>query len=411
MERDRIILHIDMDAFFASVEQRCRPYLMDKPVAVIGSGARTVVTTASYQARKYGVKTGMTAYEARKMCPMIHLVTVDNRKYTDTSCRIVKIFQMFTPLVEVFSIDEAFLDITGSISLFGSPESIAGRIKACINKDLGLTCSVGIGPNKLLAKLASGAKKPDGLFRIRPCDVQGLMDGLSVEELCGIGTRLAISLEHLGIKTCGQLGRMPLCILTRRFGVIGERLKAMAQGKDYSPVIPIGEEPEAKSVGHSMTLDRDIMDKSDILCYLLHLSQMVGRRARAYRVAGRTVTLTVRYADFHTFTIQKTVSRAINGSQDIWNIAADILSDISLMQPVRLLGVSLSNLFPLRARQLSLFESSRRQEEVCAVMDKINDRYGEGAIIWGMLLPYCLHGSRIISPSWRPKGIRKVNVK
>ena len=154
MEGHRIILHIDMDAFFASVEQRCRPGLRDKPVAVIGSGTRTVITTSSYQARGYGVKTGMTIYEARKKCPTIHLVIGNNRKYIDTSCRIVKIFQQFTPIVEVYSIDEAFLDITGSIPLFESPEAIATGIKSFIRNDLGLTCSIGIAPNKLLAKLA-----------------------------------------------------------------------------------------------------------------------------------------------------------------------------------------------------------------------------------------------------------------
>jgi len=406
----RIILHIDMDAFFASVEQRSRPCLRDKPVAVIGSGGRTVITTSSYQARSHGVKTGMTIYEAQKACPAIHLVVGDNRKYTDTSCRIIKIFQRFTPLVEVFSIDEAFLDITGCIRLFGAPEDIAAGIKGCIRKELGLTCSIGIGPNKLLAKLASGMKKPDGLFRIYPKDLPEFMEGLPVEELCGIGSKLASSLAHMGIKTCGQLGRMPVEILARRFGIIGERLKDMAQGRDESPVIPIGKEEGVKSVGHSMTLDENVVEMGAILRYLLQLSQMVGRRARSNNLSGRTVALTIRYADFHTFTVQKTINQAVNAAHDIWRVALDILSGICLTQPVRLLGISLSSLCP-QVRQLTLFAQPNRQEEVCRVMDQINDRFGENTIVWCELLPCHITGARIISPSWRPQGVRKVDVR
>jgi DNA polymerase-4 len=352
----------------------------------------------------------MTIYEARKKCPTIHLVIGNNRKYIDTSCRIMKIFQRFTPVVEVYSIDEAFLDITGSIPLFESPEAIAAGIKSSIRNDLGLTCSIGIGRNKLLAKLASGMRKPDGLFRVNPQDVPALMEDLPVEELCGIGHRMARSLSHVGIRTCGQLGRMPVDILTRRYGIIGERLQAMGQGRDDSPVVPIGEEPEVKSVGHSMTLERDLSDISDILRYLLQLSQMVGRRARSHSLAGRTVALTIRYKDFQTFTTRKTISRAINGTHEIWQVAGEILSGIRLRQPVRLLGVSLSNLCP-RVRQLSLCRWSHRLEEVCRVMDRINDRFGENTITWGELLPYHTKGSRIISPSWRPSGVRRVDVR
>jgi len=410
MQGERIILHIDMDAFFASVEQQCRPDLRDKPIAVIGSGTRTVITTSSYQARRRGVKTGMTVYEARRKCPDIHLVIGNNRKYIDTSCRIVRIFQQFTPLVEVYSIDEAFLDVTGCIPLFESPEEIAGRIKACIRGDLGITCSIGIAPNKLLAKLASGMRKPDGLFRVLARDVPGLMEDLPVEELCGIGSHLSRSLGHLGVRTCGQLGRMPAEILSRRYGIIGERLQAMGQGRDDTPVIPIGEEPEVKSVGHSMTLERDITDRADILRHLLLLSQMVGRRARAHCLAGRTVALTIRYKDFQTFTTRKTISRAINGTHEIWEVAKEILAGCCLWQPVRLLGISLANLCP-RARQLPLFGRSMPLEQVCGVMDEINDRYGENTIIWGDLLPQHVKGSRIISPGWRPQGARKVDVR
>ena len=231
-----------------------------------------------------------------------------------------------------------------------------------------------------------------------------------MEELCGIGPRLARSLGHLGIRTCGQLGRMPVDILARRYGIIGERLRTMARGLDYSPVVPIGEEPEVKSVGHSMTLQQDLGDPSAILRQLLLLSQMVGRRARSYALAGRTVALTIRYKDFQTFTTRKTITQAINGTHEIRQVAGDILSGIRLLQPVRLLGVSLSNLSS-QAGQLPLLGWSKKEAQVCRVMVRINDRFGENTIIWGELLPAPVKVSRIISPSWRPSGVRRVDVR
>ena len=184
----------------------------------------------------------------------------------------------------------------------------------------------------------------------------------------------------------------------------------MGQGRDDSPVVPIGEESEVKSVGHSMTLEKDLRDRSDILRYLLQLSQMVGRRARAYKLAGRTVALTIRYSDFTTFTRRETIPGVINSTLEIWKVAGEILSGICIRQPVRLLGISLSNLCP-QARQLSIFRWYCCQEKICRVMDQINDRFGDNTITWAELLPIRLHGSRIISPGWRPYGIRRVDVR
>jgi len=203
----RTIMHIDMNAFFASVEQQCNPFLRNKPIAVIGTNQRTVVTTSSYQARAFGVKTGMTLRKAKKHCPHLILVTGDNAKYTDTCVKITSIFKHYTPVVEVFSIDEAFLDVTASPSSFRNPTHIASLVKKEIKDTLGLTCSVGIAPNKLLAKLASGLKKPDGLVEIKPKNVSLLLENLPVNKLCGIGPHLERYLAEMGIKTCGELGR------------------------------------------------------------------------------------------------------------------------------------------------------------------------------------------------------------
>jgi len=405
----RIILHVDQNAFFASVEQQANPGLRGKPVAVIGRG-RTVVTTASYEARAFGVRTGMTTWEAKRACPQIILVVGNNAAYARISTRIRDIFLDYTPQVETFSIDEAFLDVTGSLRLFGSPERIAHLIKARIRNDFGLTCSVGIGPNKLLAKLASEMEKPDGLTIIRPEDVAGVLETMPIDALCGIGRKTQRQLALLGIHTCGDLGRFPVETLRRRFGVIGERLVMMGQGRDDSPVIPDEEAEEVKSVGHSMTLDRDISDRQEILRHLLQLSEMVGRRARRYGMAGKTVHLTVRYADFTTVGRQQTLPQPINVSREIYGEAVRILDTVALEQPVRLLGVRITNLC-YRGEQLPLFAGARRRALATGAMDLVNDRYGDFAVTFGSLLDNEEKGSFVISPAWRPEGIRNVNVK
>lgn len=404
-------MHIDMNAFFASVEQQCNPRLRGKPVAVIGSAKRTIITTSSYEARAFGVKTGMTVWEARQKCPQLILVVGDNRKYTWTSSQIVKLMRQFTPLVEVFSIDEAFLDVTGCLRLFAGAERIAYLIKAGIRHHFGITCSIGIAPNKLLAKLASDMEKPDGLTIIKPGDVSRILERLPVKELCGIGAKTARQLALYGIKTCGDLGRFPVGILHKRFGIIGERLRQMGRGFDDSPVIPAEEADEVKSVGHSMTLEWDVEDRGDILKFLLQLSEMVGRRARRYKVWGKTVTLSIRYADFDTWVgRQETLPNYINQSGDIYSAAVGILDSLVLLQPVRLLGVRLSNL-RYKSDQLPLFEEERKKMFLVEAMDKVNDRYGDFSVTFGSLLDEENKGSHVISPAWRPAGIRNVDVK
>ncbi|GLI38857.1 DNA polymerase IV [Geobacter hydrogenophilus] len=406
---ERTILHVDQNAFFASVEQEANPELREKPIAVIGRG-RTVVTTASYEARAFGVKTGMTTWEARRACPSIILVVGNNAAYTRISVQIKKIFLDYTPLVETFSIDEAFLDVTGSLRLFGSPERIAHLIKARIRHGFGLTCSIGIASNKLLAKLASEMQKPDGLTVIRPEETARVLETVPIEALCGIGRKTQRQLALLGIRTCGDLGRFPVEILRRRFGVIGERLVMMGQGRDDSPVVPDEEAEEVKSVGHSTTLDRDISGRHDILRYLLQLSEMVGRRARRYGVAGKTVHLTVRYADFTTFGRQQTLPLSTNDSREIYREAVRILDTLVLEQPVRLLGVRITNLCHQR-EQLPLFHHERCRMLATGAMDAVNDRYGDFSVTFGSLLDNEEKGSFVISPAWRPEGIRNVDVK
>jgi DNA polymerase-4 len=397
-----------MNAFFASVEQQSNPELRGKPIAVIGAAKRTVLTTCSYEARAFGVKTGMNTWEARQKCPQLIFVVGNNRKYTYTSTQIIMIMREYTPLVEVFSIDEAFLDVTGCLSLFGSAERIVHLIKARIKQQFGLTCSAGIAPNKLLAKLASDMQKPDGLTIIRPQDVAAVLERVPIKDLCGIGAKTNQQLSNFGIKTCGELGRYPVEILKRKFGVTGERLHFMGQGRDDSPVVPDEEAEEVKSVGHSTTLDKDVTERSDIRMYLLQLSEMVGRRARRYQVAGKTVTLTVRYQDFTTFSRQESRTIHTNNSEEIYQAALKILDGIDLVQPIRLLGVKISNLRQ-HTEQLPLFPAERKKALLASAMDQVNNKFGDFAVTFGSLLGK-ESGSKVISPAWRPEGVRNVDV-
>jgi DNA polymerase-4 len=370
-----------------------------------------VITTSSYEARAYGVKTGMAIWEAKRCCPELILVVGNNRRYTHTSAGIGRMMRDYTPLVEVFSIDEAFMDLTGSLKLFGSAENIAYKLKARIRHRFGITCSIGIAPNKLLAKLASEMKKPDGLTVIRPEAVAGILEIVPIKELCGIGRQTERRLRLLGITTCGELGRFPVELLTKQFGIIGHSLHRMGKGLDDSPVVPAEEAEPVKSVGHSMTLERDIDRRADILKYLLQLAEMVGRRARRYGVSGKTVSLYVRYADFYSsFGKQKTLPDYVSLSDDIYRAAVGILDSVTLEQPVRLLGVKLSHLRH-REEQLPLFAEQSGKTAAARAMDQVNDRYGEFSVTFGSIRADDEQkGSFVISPAWRPEGIRCVDV-
>lgn len=405
----RAVLHVDMDAFFASVEQRVNPALQGRPVAVCGANARTVVLTASYEARAYGVKTGMMLHEAKALCPALILVEGDHTRYTDTCRRLLEIFQRYTPLVELFSVDEAFLDVTRSAGLFGPAETIARMIKARVRRALGLIASVGIAPNKLLAKLASGLRKPDGLMTVRPEEISGLLESLPVEELCGIGPSIARQLAALGITTCGQLGRAPAQLLTARFGIVGRKLSAMGRGEDDAPVVEIesaaGGEPEVKSIGHSMTLERNLRDPARLEHHLFQLSEMVGRRLRKHGFLGQVVTVTLRYADFQTFTRQQRLGAPVHDDLEIYRAARAIFRRVRLTDAVRLVGVGLSGLVK-GSDQLSLYDDHLRRQRLLGALDAVNDRHGARTLSWGTLLQHRDGHRAVISPAWRPNGTK-----
>lgn len=381
---DRIILHMDMDAFFISVEQRDDPALIGKPAAVCGSLSRSVITSANYEARPYGIRAGMSTLEAKRRCPGLILVKGDHAKYTRTSARIFSILKGYTPLVEVASIDEAYLDITDSILLYKTSFQIARSIKEKIRKEEGLTCSIGIAPNKLLAKLGSRLKKPDGLVIIKKEEVEDILQDLPVEKLNGIGPKLTEALNSMGIHTCGQLGKVPVRTLTKRFGIIGERLKEMGMGWDESPVIPFDEEEDAKSISHSVTLEEDTSEPLFLRKVLLQLSERVSRRMRKEGYYGSRVVLTVRYSDFYTFSKQKTLTRLINNGNEIFRHCLEIFESLSHPKPIRLLGVGVSHL-KREWVQLDLFDKKEKRDNLLKAMDRVNERFGDRTLTWAEL--------------------------
>jgi DNA polymerase-4 len=386
--RERIILHVDMDAFFASVELRERPWLEGKPVVVGGDPdkRRGVVTAASYAARQYGISAGMPLATAKRLCPhAVFLLGSYDGKYEHVSSRLRKIFYRFTPAVEPYSIDEAFLDITGCERLFGPPMELAAKLKQRIRDEMGLSCSVGVAPNKLLAKLASTLNKPDGLTIISQESAQEILGPLNVEKLCGIGDKTAKCLSNLGIHTLGQLASYPSDVLKSRFGKTGEWLHSAAQGIDCSPVFShlVAE----KSMSHERTLERDIDDPAEIQSVLLALSSMVARRLRERAVAGQTINVKIRFSDFVTITRSETIPRPTDSEHEIVKVAARLVSGLGPgMRKIRLLGVGVSCLAEqTESRQTCLpiapFFDKRRQ--VYPVIDRIRDRFGESAIAWG----------------------------
>jgi len=382
----RIILHVDMDAFFAAVEERDDPSLRGKPLVVAGTGRRAIVTTASYAARRLGVRTAMPLGAALRLCPSLAVVPADHRKYGRVSEEVMEAIGSLTPDLEPASIDEAYIDGTPVAGRHGGPDGLARTVKQAVGERTRLTCSVGVAPNKLLAKLASGMEKPDGLTVIPPDRVGAVLEGLLVGELCGIGPKTVEALAALGVRTCGQLGRYPRETLRARFGSLGEALSRMGRGEDDSPVVRAEESEEAKSIGHSRTFDEDLTDRGEMAEEVLRLAGRVARRAREEGAAGRRITLTVRYADFTTFTRQATLPSPVWTDSAVSREALRILEGLPLGQPVRLLGVTLGRI-TREGRQGSLIPDEERREKVQEALDRINDRFGEGAIRSAALPP------------------------
>lgn len=376
-----MILHVDMDAFYASVEERERPELRGKPVIVGGSpDGRGVVAAANYVVRKFGVHSAMPAATAMRLCPQAIVIRPRMELYATVSRQIREIFNRYSPTVEPLAFDEAFLDVDGCEALFGSPQEIGRKIKDDIQHELRLTASVGVAPNKFLAKLASDLEKPDGFVVVDPDHVQVFLDPLPISRLWGVGKAAQRRFERLGIQTVGRLRQVPVELLTQQFGRIGEHVWRLSHGIDERKVVP---DREAKSISHETTFGTDITDMDVLKSCLMSLTEQVARRLRRHELRGRTVQIKVRYDNFDTFTRSRSLTEPTSTTNEIWAAASEMLqSKLPARQlRVRLIGVGVSNIDRVGLVQASLFaEEHEHDRAIDRVSDEIKDRFGTAAI-------------------------------
>ena len=387
----RTILHVDLDAFFAAVEQRDNPALRGRPVIVGGGGPndRGVVSTASYEARVFGVHSAMSLREAGRLCPHGIFVPVDGAKYQVASKAVMAVLRQFTPLVEPISIDEAFLDVTGSRVLFGDGAAIGRRIKDEVKATVDLTISVGVATTKLVAKVASDLEKPDGLVVVEPGDEATFLAPLAISRLWGVGQKSAAALREYGVRTIGDLAGLPDDLLVRRFGKHGASLAQRARGRDDDPV---GERGAAKSIGHEHTFDVDTSDREIIERTLLGMSEGVAGRLRDSGVRASTITVKIRDTTFRTITRQRTLSDPTDLTDPIFRTALELARPEVRGLRIRLLGVTASGIG--EREQLSLFGADdTRRRKLTEAADEVRHRFGERAITRARLV-----GSRLPAP-------------
>ncbi len=391
VRRDRAILHVDMDAFFVACEQLRRPELVGRPVIVGGTGHRGVVAASSYEARAYGIHSAMPTAHARRLCPTATFLPGDHAYYGEVSRRVMAILRSYTPLVEPISQDEAFLDVTGARGLFGRPPVIAASIRARVWDEERLTCSVGVAPNKLLAKLASEAAKPRasldgpepglGVKVVEPEQALAFLHDHPVRALWGVGPATLARLERLGVRTIGDLAELPeLALITTLGTAHGQHLWALAQGTDDRPVVP---DQAPKSIGHEETFARDHHSLETLEREAVRMADSVAGRLRAHDLAGRTVTLKVRFGDFRTITRSTTLLELVDTGPAIARAAKVLLANVDPTPGVRLLGVSVSGLAAGAERQLSLLDGEAGAagwDDASRAVDAIRDRFGADAI-------------------------------
>ncbi len=392
------ILHVDMDAFYASVAVRDRPELADVPV-IVGGGSRGVVLSANYLARATGVRSALPMTRARRMCPDAVVVAPDFETFSTVSSSVMENFRRITPLVEVLSLDEAVLDVRGSTRRLGTPVEIAERLRATIHDEQGITCSVGLAASMTMAKLASRWAKPDGVFVCPPASVTTLLHPLDVGELYGVGEKTRELLHRLGLITVGDLAHTPVRTLQRAVGDhLGRHLHDLAWGVDDRQVVArtsggyfgvLGGDPD-KSIGANETFGHDTDDRAAIVRELLRLTDRVTTRMRVAGVAGRTVTLTVRFADFTTITRSRTLPEATDVTQEVYRQAVRSYDALGLQRArIRLVGVRVEGLIPRERvhRQLVLGERDRGWSEADRAADRVVRRFGAGTVRPASLLP------------------------
>ncbi len=383
MTDGRVILHVDMDAFFASIVQRDRPELRGRPVLVGGDGPRGVVAAASYEARQFGCRSAMPMTRARRLCGEAVVVGVPGEAVRDASRALFDLLGRFSPLVEPLSVDEAFVDLTGAERLLGRPEGVARRIKQELSRDLRLTGSIGVAPNKFLAKLASDLDKPDGLTVADFADPAGWLAPMPVGLMWGVGPRTERRLRDRGVSTFGDLQRLDAAWLEAFFGADADRIGRLAHGMDDRPVVP---DHQAKSIGHEQTFGEDMADPDAVRGVLFDHVEQVGWRLRRRSLRAGRVTVKVRYGDFETITRSVTLDGPTDATRTLWTAARGLFDAWAAQsfRPVRLIGMSASGL-AAGAGQLGLFGAAEdaRQRRIDQALDAITDRFGKRAVQHG----------------------------
>jgi DNA polymerase IV len=383
----RQILHLDLDAFYASVEQLDHPELRGKPVIVGGVSDRGVVCACSYEARRFGVRSAMGMVRARNLCPAAIVRPVRMRRYRELSEQVFAIFRRYTDRIEPLSIDEAFLDVSGCERLFGPPAAIAAAIRTAVKQETGLTVSAGVAGNKLLAKLASERGKPNGLVEILPQQVEAFLAGLPVASLWGVGRVTAERLQQSGLLKVGDLRKAGEGRLVQLLGSFGAQLYRLSLGEDERPVEASG---APKSVGHEETFAEDTWDRLQLERELLAMAEQVASRLRALGLEANCVTVKVKYGDFVQVTRSATLPAAVSSLEGIHPLAKALLGRTEAgCRPVRLLGLSLSQLQPPGAGQIELFgrEQRLRQQSLDQALDRVRQRFGRDGVVRGSLLP------------------------
>lgn len=378
-----MILLVDMDAFFASVEQAHHPHLRGKPVIVCGDPSRRgVVTAASYEARPFGVRAGMPLPEARRLCPHAELVEGSPDKYVGISLQLLDLYRRRTPDVEPFSVDEAFVGLDPRITTLEAALREAAAIQSEIAERFGLGASIGAGPNKLIAKMASGVEKPRGLTALDEEAFQRTFWPRDVQELWGVGPKLAVRMRSLGIVTVGDLAHAPTGVLKDAFGIVGPSLREAASGHDQTPLVPYWQGVDAKTMGHEVTLAGDSGDRDFLEGTLLRLADQVGRRLRSEGFVGRTVVLKLRNSRFETLTRQRALAAPTAECPLIFEVARALFRREWKGDPVRLLGVSAAMLTRAESSgQIELFGGDRRTRALREAMDRVRDRLGEASLV------------------------------
>ena len=380
MDEIATILHVDMDAFYASVAEKDDPSLRGKAV-VVGAGARGVVLSANYEARKFGIRAAMPVGRAQRMAPQAIFVVPNHRRYSEVSHGIMEIFGSYTPLVEPISLDEAFLDVTGSRKLIGDGPEIAKRIRADVYAQAGITCSVGIATTKFIAKLASQKCKPNGVLEVDPTKVLEFLHPLPVSAVWGVGPKTNEELLRLGLRTVGDIAKTPRQTLIRALGEAnGIHLYELAWGRDYRPVTP--DEPD-KSISAAETFSRDLEDQEEILRELLRLTEKATARLRERQMAAQTISIKVRFADFKTISRSKTVSLPIDGFQECYEVARKLYVALKLDRArIRLIGIGLESLVDSAGSpvQLELGERESGWREATRAVDQARARFGDGSV-------------------------------